>query len=91
MDVTALYPSISKELATRCIKKTVKESKIPWCDINIKQLGRYVALTSNNSELEEVGLEDNLTHGQLPTQTICYIYTECNVTSRYFLVSGLFF
>ena len=59
-----------------------------------------------NSKLEEVGLEDNLTHGQLgsqqfvkisysfsfslPTQTICYIYTECNVSSRYFLVSGLF-
>ena len=59
MDVSALYSSISKDLATRTIIKLMKESKLSWdnvCDIT---LGRYIELTIVRSEFKNRSLYSN--------------------------------
>ena len=58
MDVTALYPSISKELAKKSIMKTMKSSKVPWSDINVRQLARYIVVISNDKEIKDNDLKE---------------------------------
>ena len=53
MDVTALYSSICKELAVRTIVRTVNKSTIPWEDVNVTQLSRYVALVSDSKSIKD--------------------------------------
>ena len=53
MDVSALYPSITRDLAERTIIKMVKQSKLRWEDIDTVTLGRYLALTWNAGELKK--------------------------------------
>ena len=45
MDVSALYPSISVELAIRSVQKAIKGSNLKWENINTTVLKRYVAMT----------------------------------------------
>ena len=45
MDVTALFPSISIELASKTMFKAIMNSKIPWEQIDTRQLSRYIAIT----------------------------------------------
>ena len=53
MDVTALYPSVSKGLSTRSMVRAVKESTVPWEGVNTKQLGRYLAVTIDRKTLKD--------------------------------------
>ena len=58
MDVTALYPSISKELVMRSIVKSVNKSFIQWEDVDNVQLSRYIALTSDSKTIKDAKLTD---------------------------------
>ena len=58
MDVCALYPLISKKLAYDTIIKNVKKSKIPWDSVDTKELGRFLALTVERSELKRHKIND---------------------------------
>ena len=53
MNVSALYPSISKELVYNPMVKTLKNSRIPWENVDTKQLGRYLATSVERRELEK--------------------------------------
>ena len=46
MDVSALYPSISQELCVRTLTKAIKESKIPWNNVDKDRLSRYTIRVS---------------------------------------------
>ena len=58
MDVTALYPSISKELAMKSIMRSMNKSTIPWDDIDIDRLGRYISLTADSKSIKEAKLTE---------------------------------
>ena len=80
MDVTALYPSISKELAVRTIIKTVKQSNIPWENVDEKQLSRYVALTSDSKLIKDSKLTKCIHKPK--TKTTLNSYTNPSKRSR---------
>ena len=80
MDVTALYPSISKELAVRTIIKTVKQSNIPWENVDEKQLSRYVALTSDSKLIKDSKLTKCIYKPK--TKTTLNSYTNPSKRSR---------
>ena len=42
MDVTALYPSITAEMDTKAVQKSIRTSNLKWTNIDIKHLGRYM-------------------------------------------------
>ena len=44
MDVVALYPSISKDMASKSIQKVVKETDIKWENIDTKYFSRYLTI-----------------------------------------------
>ena len=58
MDVKALYPSVSKQLATRTMVKAVKESNIPWVQVDSHSLSRYVSLIIDRKVIKNQGLDD---------------------------------
>ena len=45
MDVSALYPSIQKDMASKAILEAVKLSNLEWKNLDITKLVQYVALT----------------------------------------------
>ena len=51
MDVKALYPSISVKLATDTMIRMVKQSELPWDNIDITTLERFIAVTISKDEL----------------------------------------
>ena len=53
MDVSALYPSISQDLTVKSLTKSIKESKIPWCNIDSERLGRYTSLIVDEKVLKQ--------------------------------------
>ena len=59
MDVTALYPSITAEMAIKAAKESIKTSRLKWRNIDVKYLGRYVSMCCEREVLEK----DNLGEG----------------------------
>ena len=53
MDVSALYPSISQELTVRTLTKAIKESNVPWYNIDSERLVRYVSLIVKEKVLKD--------------------------------------
>ena len=51
MDVSALYPSITRELAMESIIKSVKKSDIVWDDVDYRTLSRYLSVTCDRNVL----------------------------------------
>jgi hypothetical protein len=58
MDAKALYPSIIKELASKAAVESIRDSDLKLTNINVKRLGRFVALRVSREEIAEAGLED---------------------------------
>ena len=52
MDVSALYPSIQKDMASKAILEAVKLSNLEWKNLDFTKLVRYVALTVNRETLK---------------------------------------
>ena len=51
MDVTALYPSITSEMASRAAKDSIRTSNLIWKNISPKHLIRYVAICCDRDEI----------------------------------------
>ena len=51
MDVTALYPSITSEMASRAAKDSIRTSNLIWKNISTKHLIRYVAICCDRDEI----------------------------------------
>ena len=60
MDVIALYPSISTDLAYETVIKTVIDSKLPWEEVDMTTLERFLVLTVTNSDLTKYKVRDCL-------------------------------
>ena len=58
MDVKALYPSITVQLAYETMIKVVKKSELPWEHIDIVTLGRFLAVTVQRSELKKYEIDE---------------------------------
>ena len=58
MDVSALYPSITVELAYETMLKVIRDSKLPWENIDITTLERFIALTVSRDELDRLKIGD---------------------------------
>ena len=52
MDVAALYPSITAEMATKAVRESMKISDLKWNNITIKQLIRYVSVCCDRKLIE---------------------------------------
>ena len=60
MDVCALYPSISINLASKTMIKVIKESKLSWERVNQTILERYLAISVDSEVLRKHKLLDCL-------------------------------
>ena len=58
MDVSALYPSIEKDMAKKAILESVKLSKLEWKNIDKVKLTRYVAMTVDSDKIIREELVD---------------------------------
>ena len=58
MDVSALYPSIEKDMAKTAILESVKQSKLEWKNIDKVKLTRYIAMTVDEDTIKKEELVD---------------------------------
>ena len=56
MDVTALYPSIDIVFAVSICVELLHESSVEFSSVDFNEVGLFLALTTSNELLEEVGL-----------------------------------
>ena len=57
MDVSALYPSIQWVRGSDEMFKGIKESKVVFKDLNVKELVQYIALNYSRQEISNAGVE----------------------------------
>ena len=53
IDVTALYPSITVELARETMLNVTRKSRLLWENVDIVTLERFLAITMTSSELRK--------------------------------------
>eukprot|EP00794_Sanderia_malayensis_P016493 gene16493-18133_t len=73
MDVVALYPSIDIDFSTKKCQEMIEESDMEFRNVNVRELGLYLALTLSKEDLCEENVErfcpTRLGKGRTPTIT----------------------
>ena len=57
LDAVALYPSIGKDIATKCCLEAARESCIETKNINLTEATLFLMLTMDQESIEESGLK----------------------------------
>ena len=60
LDAVALYPSIGKDIATKCCLEAARESCIETKNINLTEATLFLMLTMDQESIEESGLKKTL-------------------------------
>ena len=58
MDVAALYPSITRDMAKKAVMKAIKLSDTKWENVNVIDLVRAVAMTTDRNEIDRMELSE---------------------------------